>query len=245
MKDANLIIKKVNNKSAIGTNKPLHQFKHLEAVLTAKSRIETAQPKKYLDKKNKKITNKDEINNVYKTYQGVLSKKSYVDCKVPSTIGLGKSKLGNIPNFENVEHQRRLKALGQRIPKYGSLQDRLKKKFDPVANPVYFFRAPQDEKGIKDLELNAYTKKIKSLEKKGVNKDKYYEYKDKDHHEIYSKKENYNNLVSSFGSLLNLDKLLQSNEMAREVLKSGQKSKKVFNEDLNTLKHKHEGIIFI
>jgi hypothetical protein len=156
-------------------NKPL--LNHLKAILKAKPYINTKSPQKYIfEKQNKSKAiryNYDEANNIKKTYDGIFNIKPRVNSSKPKTIKMGKTKFTKVASHEDQEHIRRLTAISKRITYFGSENDRKKKKEDPIMNPVYFFRSPNDKKATKLVELNKFNEKIEELNKKAEKSDFY------------------------------------------------------------------------
>lgn len=219
------IIKKINNHTANNTKQSLSMYKHLKAILTVKPYLSTKLKTPGVKKKNFNNNDKftpDELNNVKQTYTGVLSKKCIIDTGKPKTIGLGKSKFSKVPIFQEIQHQERLKALAERIKVYGTLKDRQKTKFDPIGNPVYFFRSPNDYKGIHDVELNSYKKKMDNLNKNESSQSnniytRLFKSKNSNSYSVF-KKTFVNNLKSSTPDFLDLKKIISNTELGIKAL---------------------------
>lgn len=245
-KSSSLIAPKINNQSAIGTNKPLSLFKHLDALLKAKTYIKQEEPKPHINKLNNQKSRKmkltyDENNNLIKTYFGVYNKKAYVNNSEPITTKMKKSKFTNVPSYEEIQHKQRLKALGERIPQYGSLNDRKKKKFDPIANPVYFFRSPNDAKGIEEVELKKYYNKMKEIKIENNNeRTMYKKYKDKDIHDFFRKTD-----MKEKINFLDLEKILENTEAGMKALEDIISNENKDEIDLTQLKYKYDSKYFL
>lgn len=153
---------------------------HLKAILDAKPRINTAKHNantspEIKNNKPRTATNKfDEANNIRKTYIGVSKIKPRINANAPSTIKLGKSRFTNVAKHEDEEHIRRLEAMGKRIAVFGTMEDRKKKNTDPVLNPVYFFRSPNDKKATKLISLDHFNEALEQKVKQTQNKSQFY-----------------------------------------------------------------------
>jgi len=256
-KSTSILIKKSEPDEKIKQQSSM--YKHLNAVLTAKTYLDVKKPKEHVNKANPNKKSKfslDELNNVKQTYTNVLTKKAYLNNKEPKTINLGKSKFTKVASHEEIEHKRRLKALAERIPIYGSKKDRLKNKFDPITNPVYFFRAPKDYKGIQDVELVSYNTKMNKIGEEPPKNLYTKNYINKDISEFYLRKKNKeNDFISStnanesriegiyrnsMNAFLDLEKLLKNSEVAEKILMDTRNNNKNNEEDLYNLKYKHD-----
>ena len=56
------------------------------------------------------------------------------------------------------------------LTQYAQPIDRKKNRNDPITNPIYFFKKPNDEKAIKLVSLNNFNEKIKEIHKNNINK---------------------------------------------------------------------------
>lgn len=136
------------------TNK-INLLNHVKQIVNAKTRI---------NNKSKiiKIKKADELidySNVKYTYKKLLFIKPEINSQNLNQVKKNNNKINY--EYENREHLLRLNALGKRINYYGNIQDRKKKLSDPILNPVYFFRSPNDNVILKKINLNNYNQKIK------------------------------------------------------------------------------------
>lgn len=246
---SNIIKIKVNNHIATGTGKPLSLFKHLKAILDAKSTLNTVNTtKRPKSSKLRSEFNRDELNNVAKTYMGVVSKKKYIDNRKPNCIKAKKSKFGQVPTYDQIEHKRRLKSIGNRIQYFGTIQDRLKKRYDPIANPVYFYKHPKDYEFMNKVNLEKMGSKLDNFKKSGIITNNVYsqQWKDISKDEIYDT----DHYRKHNNSLIDLMYLNEANNSANNFFRTSSYNIKTKNEgedendvDLNSIKYKHEGKI--
>lgn len=216
-------------------DKPL--FNHLKAILKAKPYINTKSPKKYIFEKQNKCKalqyNYDEANNIKKTYDGIFNIKPRVNSSKPKTIQMGKSKFNKVASHEDQEHIRRLTAISKRITYFGSENDRKKKKEDPIMNPVYFFRSPNDKKATKLVELNKFNQKIEELNKKADKADFYTKQSN------ILQKERLNSATNQFkpGASSSFER---NNFISSGKIRGFSSKSKVSSEELKSLKYKYD-----
>lgn len=248
-------------------DKPL--YNHIKSVLLAKSVIKTNPPSTFINK-NKKFNkeknkikstityNFDEVNNVRQTYINVMDVKSRVNSSKPKSCDIKKNlikyKQNKLPNYEDVEHFRRLNVLNTRVKFFGSKQDRLKKN-DPILNPVYFFKNPNDTKISKTIGLEHYDKRLKDIYKKNKSSNKLFKSPGKNSSNINNKL-NYNskiyfknkqknivkkkNTFEKYNNLTSTDfKAYKKRSENNIKLNKGLVSIELLHEDLNSLKHKY------
>lgn len=144
---------------------------HLKAIMSIKATLDLKEPHPHVNKKDKYYSKRLEFTdqegiNLKNTYKAVASVKSKVNAQEPYTFKMGKTKLGKLPNFEDTEHVRRLNAISKRISSMGSVQERKKNINDPITNPIYFFRSPNDKNATKLVSLESFNNKLLQLKEK-------------------------------------------------------------------------------
>jgi hypothetical protein len=73
----------------------------------------------------------------------------------------------NANTHQEAEHTRELKSLKDRLEKLGSWQQRKKNVYDPLANPVWFFKGKNRDPDLeKKLDLSHFETKLKEKYKK-------------------------------------------------------------------------------
>ena len=153
---------------------------HYRALSQAKPVIDTKTPflgvKKTPHEIKGDLFRREQFHNVREAYKKVSNVKSYVDNKKPETYNMKpKNCFKSVKEkYEDIEHLRVLKAMSKRILSIGKMHERKKNRFDPIANPTYFFlnaqnkRDPKNEatKLISLKNLNEKYKIINEKEKK-------------------------------------------------------------------------------
>ena len=153
---------------------------HYSALSEAKPVVDTKAP----DSKAKKtpheikgdLFRREEFHNVREAYKKVSNAKSYIDNKEPTTF---KNKRKNCfksvkEKYEDIEHLRTLKAMSKRILSIGKMHERKKNRFDPIANPTYFFLNTQkrdsNNEATKLISLKNLNAKLKVMNEDKKNK---------------------------------------------------------------------------
>ena len=119
----------------------------------------------------------EKFHNVRETYKKVSNVNHYVDDKKPATFNMKpKNTFKSIKEkYADIEHLRTLKAMSQRILSIGKMHERKKNRYDPIANPTYFFmnalgkRDPKNE-ATKLISLKNLNEKYKNLNQEKRNK---------------------------------------------------------------------------
>lgn len=149
---------------------------HYVAIANVKAKIDIQPPLEHISKTRTNLKNaidyKEEYHNVRETYKKVSSIGPMVDNKKPFTFDKKpKGKYNSCKErYENMEHVRCLEAMSKRILSIGKPHERKKNQQDPLANPTYFFRKPEDSDAMKVITLNKLHKKLKELNDKEHNK---------------------------------------------------------------------------
>ena len=134
-------VKNVGGKDMILTR----MVNHYSALSNAKSVIDTKAPHPPVKKTKHEIKGdlyrREQFHNVREAYKKVSNAKCYVDNKKPVTYNMKpKNHFKSIKEkYEDIEHLRTLKAMSKRILSIGKMHERKKNRFDPIANPTYFF----------------------------------------------------------------------------------------------------------
>ena len=141
---------------------------HYKAIANVKPKVIIEPPHPHVDAGKNKLKREEEYHknhNVRETYKGVARVKAAVDTNKPFTFNMGRSiKMQSGKEvFEDFEHVRRLNAMSKRILSLGKPHERRKNKFDPIANPAYFFRKPGDNKAIQLVSLDKFSEKINAI----------------------------------------------------------------------------------
>ncbi|CAD8056307.1 unnamed protein product [Paramecium sonneborni] len=96
-----------------------------------------------LDQKQRqesKYNCEDDFNNVLKTFKAVVQTKKMIDNNQPFMKKRTPNNRNKKEKFEQYEHEMNIKAQKRRIGSAGSMQERKKNQFDPIAHPPVFFR---------------------------------------------------------------------------------------------------------
>ena len=135
---------------------------HYSAMINVKPTLNTrAPPKKHISQKGRPQSSKmikpldDQLITGLKfseqreTFKRVANIKSGgTDSSKPKTFAkskaLQRNRAFNQNNHAQEEHLRNLAALQKRMNAVGSKQERMKNKWDPLSNPVYFFRKGEE-----------------------------------------------------------------------------------------------------
>ncbi|CAD8141528.1 unnamed protein product [Paramecium pentaurelia] len=120
-----------------------HLYKHQIAVQNAKPSINIKPPKPPVDQKQRqecKYNADDDFNNVLKTFKAVVQTKKIIDNNQPFMKKRTPNNKNKKEKFEQYEHEMNIKAQKRRIGSAGSMQERKKNQFDPIAHPPVFFR---------------------------------------------------------------------------------------------------------
>ena len=101
----------------------------------------------------------------------IANVKVETDFSAPKTFGMAakmsKNRQMNKNRYEKVEHLREMGSLKQRLNSVGSLQNRKKNYMDPLANPVWFFKAKnRDPISEKLLNLGLFEQRLKAQKRK-------------------------------------------------------------------------------
>ena len=145
-------VKNVGGKDMILTR----MVNHYTALSQVKPVVNTSPPKTHIKKTPHEIKGdlyrQEEFHNVREAYKKVSNVKHYVDDKKPSTYYMKpKNCFKSIKEkYADIEHLRTLKAMSKRILSIGKMHERRKNRYDPIANPTYFFlnaqrRDPKNE----------------------------------------------------------------------------------------------------
>ena len=153
---------------------------HYSALSQAKPVIDTKPPHSGVKKTQHEIKGdlfrREQFHNVREAYKKVSKAKCYVDNKIPITYNMKPKKCFKSvkEKYEEIEHLRILKAMSKRILSIGKMHERKKNRFDPIANPTYFFLNAQNKRDPKNeatklialKNLTEIYKKINENEKK-------------------------------------------------------------------------------
>ena len=153
---------------------------HYSALSQAKPVIDTKAPHPKVKKTPHEIKGdlfrREQFHNVREAYKKVSKVKSYVDNKKPNTFDMKpKNCFKSVKEkYEDIEHLRTLKAMSKRILSIGKMQERKKNRFDPIANPTYFFlnaqkRDPNNE-ATKLISLKNLNEKLRNMNNERRNK---------------------------------------------------------------------------
>ena len=145
-------VKNVGGKDMILTR----MVNHYTALSKIKPVVKTKPPEPHIKKSPHEIKGdlyrQEEFHNVREAYKKVSNVKHYVDDKKPSTYYMKpKNCFKSIKEkYADIEHLRTLKAMSKRILSIGKMHERRKNRYDPIANPTYFFlnaqrRDPKNE----------------------------------------------------------------------------------------------------
>ena len=171
-------VKNVGGKDMILTR----MVNHYSALSNAKSVIDTKAPHPPVKKTKHEIKGdlyrREQFHNVREAYKKVSNAKCYVDNKKPVTYNMKpKNHFKSIKEkYEDIEHLRTLKAMSKRILSIGKMHERKKNRFDPIANPTYFFlnaqsrKDPKKNDAIKLISLKNLNERYKYLNEKERNK---------------------------------------------------------------------------
>ena len=157
---------------------------HYNALTKVKSKIDDSTPflgiKKTESEKRRNLNQKEEFRNVREAYKKVSSVKAYVDNKKPFTYDKRPKGIYNTAKekYDKMEHLRILEAMSKRILSIGKMHERKKNKDDPIANPIYFFRNPNEKNNIdnttnkaaKLISLKTLNERLKNLNEEEKNK---------------------------------------------------------------------------
>lgn len=133
-------------------------------IINAKPTIDNKRPASHVGKKAPpKYKKMEEMGEVYEAFRKVADmKKGGIDHKAPETTKLNKMLAGRYKrgqNFIDQEHRLHHAAMVKRVQAVGtSMAERKKNQFDPVANPVVFFRRNDDVK--QDIALGGFFNKV-------------------------------------------------------------------------------------
>ena len=153
---------------------------HYSALSEAKPVVDTKSPQPKVKKTPHEIKGdlfrREQFHNVREAYKKVSNAKSYIDNKEPTTF---KKKRKNCfksvkEKYEDIEHLRTLKAMSKRILSIGKMHERKKNRFDPIANPTYFFLNAQkrdsNNEATKLISLKNLNAKLKVMNEDKKNK---------------------------------------------------------------------------
>ena len=154
---------------------------HYSALSKAKSVIDTKAPFQGIKKTQHEIKGdlfrREQFHNVREAYKKVSTVKYYVDDKKPSTYDMKpKNCFKSVKEkYDDIEHLRTLKAMQKRILSIGKMHERKKNRFDPIANPTYFFLDAQNKRDPKNeatklISLKNLNEKLRKLNEKERNK---------------------------------------------------------------------------
>ena len=153
---------------------------HYTALSQIKSVLNTtpphALPKKTFHQKKGDLNRQQQFHNVRETYKKVSNVSHYVDDKKPSTYYMKpKNCFKNIKEkYAEIEHLRTLKAMSKRILSIGKMHERKKNRYDPIANPTYFFlnaqRRDPNSEATKLISLKNLNEMYEKLNDKKRNK---------------------------------------------------------------------------
>ena len=153
---------------------------HYSALSQARPVIDTKAPHPKVKKTQHEIKGdlyrREQFHNVREAYKKVSNVKCYVDNKQPVTFNMKKKNCFKSAkeNYEDTEHLRVLKAMSKRILSIGKMHERKKNRFDPIANPTYFFlnaqkRDPNNE-ATKLISLKNLNARLKVMNEEKRNK---------------------------------------------------------------------------
>ena len=153
---------------------------HYSALSEVKPVVDTKAPHPKVKKTPHEIKGdlfrREQFHNVREAYKKVSNAKSYIDNKEPTTF---KKKRKNCfksvkEKYEDIEHLRTLKAMSKRILSIGKMHERKKNRFDPIANPTYFFLNAQkresNNEATKLISLKNLNAKLKVMNEDKKNK---------------------------------------------------------------------------
>jgi len=154
---------------------------HYNALTKVKAKIDDSTPflgiKKTESEKRRNLNQKEEFRNVREAYKKVSSVKPYIDNKKPFTYDMKpKNCFKSVKEkYDDIEHLRTLKAMQKRILSIGKMHERKKNRFDPIANPTYFFLDAQNKRDPKNeatklISLKNLNEKLRKLNEKERNK---------------------------------------------------------------------------
>ena len=154
---------------------------HYSALSRVKPIVDTKAPHPPVKKTPHEIKGdlyrREQFHNVREAYKKVSNVQHYVDDKKPITWDMKpKNSFKSIKEkYADIEHLRTLKAMSQRILSIGKMHERKKNRYDPIANPTYFFmnalgkRDPKNE-ATKLISLKNLNEKYQKLNEEKRNK---------------------------------------------------------------------------
>ena len=153
---------------------------HYSALSEAKPVVDTKSPQPKVKKTPHEIKGdlfrREQFHNVREAYKKVSNAKSYVDNKEPATFKIKRKNCFKSvkEKYEEIEHLRTLKAMSKRILSIGKMHERKKNRFDPIANPTYFFLNAQkrdsNNEATKLISLKNLNAKLKEMNEDKKNK---------------------------------------------------------------------------
>ena len=153
---------------------------HYSALSKAKPVVDTTAPHPGVKKTQHEIKGdlfrKEKFHNVREAYKKVSTVKHYVDDKKPFTYDMKPKNCFKSAKekYEEIEHLRTLKAMQKRVLSIGKMHERKKNRFDPIANPTYFFfnalkHDPKSE-ATKLITLKNLNEKLRQMNEKEKNR---------------------------------------------------------------------------
>ncbi|KAL0230224.1 hypothetical protein PCE1_003786 [Barthelona sp. PCE] len=100
------------------------------------------------------------------TFRRIEAARSNVDNKKPESLKYRKYSKQRKISYEQKEHQRRLKHMWRRIGDQGTLQERKKNRFDPIAYPVLVRRKKKKKKALRTLDPRLEASKMSPKKRK-------------------------------------------------------------------------------
>ena len=140
-----------------------HMYNHQVTLITMKPIVksQTKNVEKPIVAKKIPKKNPNEFDEVLESFKRAACVKSNKLSACPETLGL-KKMLGKKKNKENdfigKQHELNLQSQKRRINSLGTMNERQKNCFDPVAKPVFFFRNPDLPK--KDISIIPFYTKL-------------------------------------------------------------------------------------
>ena len=154
---------------------------HYSALSQAKPVIDTKAPHPRVKKTPHEIKGdlfrREQFLNVREAYKKVSNVKCYIDNKKPTTFNMKAKNCFKSAKekYEDIEHLRTLKAMSKRILSIGKMHERKKNRFDPIANPTYFFlnaenKRDHNNEATKLIALKNLNEKLRIMNEEGKNK---------------------------------------------------------------------------